>query len=138
MRLSIFKNIKKRLIEIGQKTFSINIYVRYKMKVLPYESVIMELTNECNLTCSYCPKAYGIGLGKDMMSLENLKLVFNRVNKDINLKEKSLTKIIESKKMKNLKKRNMYTCLADLPICDSCDAWKNVPNIYLKLGKRWY
>lgn len=112
--------IKKNLVKFFIKSLFYKFYLRYRYKIKPYESAVIELTDKCNLECSYCPKGYGIGIGNSFLDIDKFKSIFDKLNKDLNLKELILVGFGEPLLYKNMvfaleyvysKNKNIYTYL---------------------------
>lgn len=81
------KKLKRKIISTLTNTIIYKLYLRYKYKIKPYNSVVVELTDKCNLECSYCPKGHGIGIGKSFLDIDDFKAIFDKLNRELNLKE---------------------------------------------------
>jgi len=106
MRINKIKSfIKDRLDKNG---LIYKIWLRYVYKVRPHSTVVIELTDRCNLACSYCPKSKGIGLGSKIVDHDTFVKIYDNLIKGVNPKLVSLVGFGEPLINKNLYKAVQY------------------------------
>lgn len=55
-----------------------------------------------------------------------------------NILKQTAKEILNGNQYKKLEELNSTVCLSCIDECKECNAWAEIPNIYLKIGNKWY
>lgn len=106
MNLEIKKFIKKF---IKKESFIYKLWLRYVYKIRSHSTVVIELTDRCNLACSYCPKSKGIGIGSKIIPHSDFIKMYDNLSIGTNPRLVSLVGFGEPLINKDLYKAVKYT-----------------------------
>ena len=96
-------NIKKYIKSfIGSESFIYRIYLFYVYRMRRPSTVVIELTDRCNLACTYCPKSQGIGVGSTIVSHEDFVKMYDNLSNGVRPKLVSLVGFGEPLLNKNI------------------------------------